>query len=87
LDIYHLEFIANVKLIYKSLENQRISAQSSKIILNESRKKYKQARLSLKRLLDDENMDLETSLSRISISESFLDIIFDYLTIFTLLDV
>lgn len=87
LDIYHLEFIANVKLVYKTLENQRISARSSKIILSESRKKYKQARLSLQRLLDDENMDLETSLSRISISESFLDIIFNYLTIFTLLDV
>jgi outer membrane protein TolC len=87
LDIYHLEFIANVKLIYRSLENQNNSAKSSKIILNESHKKYNQARLSLQRLLDDENMDLEVSLSRISISESFLDIIFNYLTIFTLIDV
>ncbi|MDA7705584.1 TolC family protein [Rickettsiales bacterium] len=87
LDSYHLEFISNAKLLQKSLKNQKISAKSSKIILNESRKKYKQARISLQTLIDDQNMDLETSLSSISISQRFLDLIFNYLTIFTLLDV
>tara|TARA_Y100000385_G_scaffold75583_2_gene76494 strand:+ start:936 stop:2366 length:1431 start_codon:yes stop_codon:yes gene_type:complete len=87
IDSYHLEFVVNAKLLQKSLENQKISSKSSRIILNESRKKYEQARISLQRLIDDQNMSLETSLSRIAISEQFLDLIFDYLTIFTLLDV
>ena len=87
LDSYHLEFIANANLLQKILKNQKISSRSSKIILNESRNKYAQARISLQRLIDDQNADLENSLAIIVISEQFLDLIFDYLTIFTLLDV
>jgi len=87
LNSYHLEFIKNSNLLQKSLKNQKISTKSSAIILKESRRKYKQARISLQRLIDDQNVDLENSLSRISIYEQFVDLIFNYLTIFTLLDV
>jgi outer membrane protein TolC len=87
LDSYHLDFVNNSYLLRESLKNQTINVKSSEIILNESRKKYKQARISLQRLIDDQNMLLETSLTKIAISRQFLDLIFNYLTIFTLLDV
>jgi len=87
LDSYHLDFVNNSYLLRESLKNQTITVKSSEIILNESRKKYKQARISLQRLIDDQNMLLETSLTKIAISRQFLDLIFNYLTIFTLLDV
>lgn len=87
LDAYHLEFIENANFLFSMIENQKSSSKSSKIILRESSKKYQQARISLQRLIDDQNNDLKTSLDRILISEQVLNLLFDYLTIFTLLDV
>lgn len=79
----HNRVVENIKLIKKVIESRSENNDFLKKALLDSRKKYRQARLTSQQLLQEEDKYLSNAIQLITTQRDLLLFMFDYLSLFT----
>ena len=83
IESYHLQSISNIAILRKSQKFQKQNSINLKEISMLSKKKYKQARISIRDLIDDQDLYFQSILKELEIKEIAINQILDYMIIFT----
>lgn len=80
---HHSQITKNLKLLKNVLKQQKETSKNLKVSLKSSQRKYKQARIQLRDLINDQEAYLQSSLREVDIKLSILMYVLDYLSVFT----
>ena len=80
---YHSQSLKNLQLLRSAQQYQSKNSNDLKKILSLSDKKYKQARIPLRDLIEDQNLYLQSLLRELDIKLAIINQILDYMTVFT----
>ncbi len=83
IESYHLQSINNIAILRKSQKFQKQNSLNLKEISVLSKKKYKQARISIRDLIDDQDLYFQSILKELEIKSIMMNQILDYMIIFT----
>ncbi len=83
IESYHTQTIKNIKILQEALKYQNNNASGLKKVTRLSKKKYRQARISLNDLINDQDLYLKSLLTKNDIKLSIINQVLDYLTVFT----
>ena len=83
IEAYHSQTVENIKLLRKAAQSQISSIDNMKKSLDFTKRKYNQARIPLRNLIDDQDLYLQSLLKKIEIKSLVVDQVLDYLTVFT----
>jgi outer membrane protein TolC len=83
IEAYHTQTIRNLALLKKAKVYQESNSDDLKKILRLTERKYKQARIPIRDLIEDQNLYLQSLLREIDIKMVIVNQILDYMTIFT----
>lgn len=83
IEAYHSQTIANIKLLRKAYQSQTSSINNMQRSLASTKRKYNQARIPLRNLIDDQSLYLENQLKKLEIQSLVVNQLLDYVTIFT----
>ena len=79
----HRRIANSVVILGKVIQNQKINNQQLGIRVNEMRKQYRQARIGVSALIQDEDSLASSSLALVDTQLSVLNTLFDYFSVFT----
>ena len=79
----HTQMLVNIGLLEEIMEKQRNNSIHSGRILQESQRKYNQARISARDLIFDQDMVLQNHLDRFETKLTAINMMLDYLSTFT----
>lgn len=79
----HREVSSSLKLLREVILNRMENKKHIRNLLDDSNRKYRQARISSKNLVDDQDMQLNNELNVIEIQAQIIFVMLDYFSVFT----
>lgn len=79
---FHTQVIQSIALLRDVIANQRINSEKLQISLNETKKKYDQARISVQELIIDQDAYLQSNLDEIQTKLAVINTLLDYFGVF-----
>ena len=80
---YHTQIMKNIQLLQAVMKQQRINSQKLEISFRESQKKYNQARLTVRELIQDQNEYFSSNLLEIDSQLTIMTTLLDYFAVYT----
>lgn len=80
---FHTQISQSIGILNEVIKNQRINSQKLNESLDETQKKYRQARISFNDLIRDQDSYLQSNLNEIQTKLTVINTILDYFTVFT----
>ncbi|OUR98556.1 hypothetical protein A9Q84_03850 [Halobacteriovorax marinus] len=80
---YHTQVIRNIFLLQKVMAQEKINSSKLEISLKETTKKYNQARLSVRDLIQDQNAYSSSKLLQIQSQLTIITTLLDYFSVYT----
>lgn|GEM_PF-710443 len=79
----HTQLVKVIDYLVKIIESQKVTQAALKKRISAQNKKYRDARITVNELIQDEDALLNTDLSNLSTELEIINIVFDYLSVFT----
>ena len=83
IESYHTQSLGNIKILQRSQIYQAQNNKDLQTILKLSRKKYQQARISIRDLIDDQDLYFHGLIREMEVKSIIMNQTLDYMTIFT----
>ena len=80
---YHTQIVKNIMLLQEVMKQQQINSEKLEISFRESKKKYSQARLTVRELIQDQNQYFSSNLSEIQSQLTIMTTLLDYFSVYT----
>ncbi len=80
---YHSQVVRNIKLLQKVIEQQNVNSEKLAITLKHTKKKYNQARVSFRDLIQDQDALLSSNLLEVQSQLAIITTLLDYFTVYT----
>jgi outer membrane protein TolC len=80
---YHTQIMKNIQLLQAVMKQQQINSEKLEISFRESKKKYSQARLTVRELIQDQNEYFSSNLLEIQSQLTIMTTLLDYFAVYT----
>ncbi|WP_127718105.1 TolC family protein [Halobacteriovorax sp. HLS] len=80
---YHNQIIKNILLLQEVMKQQQINSSKLELSFRESQKKYNQARLTVRELIQDQNQYFSSNLLEIKSQLQIMTTLLDYFSVYT----
>lgn len=83
IDAYHAQFVKMIDLLQEAIVDQKETTAKLAIALRDTEKKYRQARVSIRDLIDDQDSLLVSEQNEVEAKLQIITTLIDYLSVFT----
>ncbi|EQC50166.1 outer membrane efflux protein [Bacteriovorax sp. BSW11_IV] len=83
LTAYHTQVVKNIAFLQEIVKEQQINSQKLEHSLSVTKKKFNQARISVRELINDQDAYLQSNLSEIQTKYNVIATLLDYLSVYT----
>jgi outer membrane protein TolC len=80
---YHTQIVKNILLLQEVMKQQKINSEKLELSFRESKKKYNQARLTVRELIQDQNQYFSSNLLEIQSQLTIMTTLLDYFSVYT----
>ncbi len=80
---FHYQILKNISLLYQVFDNQQENSGKLEISLKHMKKKFKQARVSVSDLINEQDIYLQSNLSEVDTQLEVINTLFEYFSVYS----